>query len=267
MRRLGLGVVAAALLCAGCSGGGSETVEVTTTDQEGRPTVVTQEVTEAPEPTAGVDAAPATATLVDTVLDVPGGGRIAFDLPDTWTVQELRLAERTAAPDPQAQPPQQWCLVPPEELPAIDGCAGVLIAAGPDWLPGHAGAAYSVRQQEGWRSTSEPLACPFGEDGQPGDLAAATRTPDDATVTAAPTTLDDSEVDLLVTAGDGLPMTSTETEVDGRSVRYETWRVTCSLSEGAITPQVWHDLELGVLVRDYFGSPYSVALIASLRDA
>lgn len=259
------GVVVTALLCAGCSGDGGETVEVTTTDREGRPTVVTQEVTQTPEPT-GADAAPATAAMVTTVLDVPGRNPIAFDLPDTWQVQELGVAERTTTPDPESQPPQQWCLVPPEDLPAIDGCAGVLLAAGPDWLPGHAGAAYSVRQEEGWRSTPEPLPCPFGDDGLPADAAEATSTPDDAAVTGGPATPDESEVDLLVTAGDGLPMTSAETEVDGRSVRYETWRVTCSLSEGSITPQVWHDLDLRVLVRDYFGSPYSFSLVASLRE-
>lgn len=277
MRTVWLGAVVTALLCAGCSGGGGgETVEVTTTDEAGRPTVVTQEVTEAPEPT-GPDAAPATAALVSTVLDVPGGGRLAFDLPDTWRIEELGLAARTAAPDPDAQPPQQWCLVPDEELPAIDGCAGVLLAAGPDWLPGHAGAAYALRQQEGWRSTPEPLACPFDEDGLPADAVLATSTPDAVGATSEPAEeepaedepveQEPSEVDLLVTANDGLPMTSTETEVSGRTVRYETWRVTCSLSEGSISPQVWHDVDLRVLVRDYFGSPYSVAVVASLREA
>lgn len=266
MRRVWLGVAVTALVCAGCSAGDGETMEVTTTDREGRTTVVTQEVTETPEPSAGEDAAPSTATMVNTVLDVPGGSQIAFDLPDTWTVQELGEAVRTDPPDPQAQPPQQWCLVPPTELPPIDGCAGVLIASGPDWVPGHAGAAYAVRQQEGWRSTAGQLPCPFGEDGLPTDTGVATSTPDAAPVTGAPTTMDDAEVDLLVTENDGFPLTSAETEVDGRSVRYETWRASCSLSEGSITPQVWHDLELGVLVRDYIGSAYSVALVGSLRE-
>lgn len=270
MRVLCLGVVATALVCAGCTGDGeTEAVEITTTDEAGRTTVVTQEVTEEPEPT-GQDtgeAAPTTATLVETTLTVPGGSLIAFDMPDTWTVVELGAPERTAPPDPTAQAPRQWCLVPPDELPAIDGCAGILLAAGPDWLPGHAGAAYSTRQVDGWRSDPAPLPCPFADDGTLADEATATSTPDAVEVTGAPTTPDEAEVDLLITTAEGLPLTTSQSEVNGRMVTYETWRATCSLTEDvAVTPQVWHDLDLGVLVRDYFGSPESVGLVASLRE-
>ncbi|NLG23010.1 MAG: hypothetical protein GX555_16440 [Actinomycetales bacterium] len=272
MRGLAVGLTVTALACAGCTvgDGEGEPVEITTTDAAGRTTVVTQEVTQAPEPTGGTDgdAAPTTATLVETVLDVPGGARIAFDMPDTWTVVELGAAQRTADPNPGAEPPQLWCLVPPEVRPAIDGCAGILIAAGPDWLPGHAGAAYSPRQVEGWRSTPGPLPCPFGEGGAVADDATVTSTPDTAATTGTPEPPDDSEVDLLVTAAEGLPLTTTQSEVNGRTVTYETWRATCSLTEDvALTPQVWHDLDLGVLVRDFFGSPDAVGLISSLRWA
>ncbi|MCK0112873.1 hypothetical protein MWU75_12055 [Ornithinimicrobium sp. F0845] len=270
MRGMGLGLAVTALVCSGCTlgDGEGESVEITTTDAAGRTTVVTQEVTQAPEPTDGevTDAAPTTATLVPTVLDVPGGTRIAFDMPDTWSIVELGTAQRTEPPDPSATLPQQWCLVPADELPAIDGCAGVLLAAGPDWLPGHAGTAYSPRQVEGWHTTPGPLPCPFADDGGIADAATVTSTPDAAAMTEAPTTPDDSEVDLLVTSAEGLPLTTTQSEVNGRTVTYETWRATCSLTEeAAMTPQVWHDLDLGVLVRDYFGSPDTIALVSSLR--
>lgn len=272
MRGLGVGLTVAALACAGCTldGGEGESVEITTTDAAGRTTVVTQEVTQAPRPTGDdvTDAAPTTATVVETVLDVPGGDRIAFDMPDSWTVVELGPAERTAPPNPGAEAPQQWCLVPPEELPVIDGCAGILLAAGPDWLPGHAGAAYAPRQVNGWRTAPGPIPCPFTEGGGLADEATVTSTPDAAATTAAVETPDESEVDLLVTAAEGMPLTSSQNEVNGRTVSYETWRATCSLTEDvAITPQVWHDIDLGVLVRDYVGSPHTIELIASLRGA
>lgn len=275
MRGLWAGAVAGALLCAGCSGD-EEPVEVTTTDSAGRTTVITQEATEEPTPSVDEDGAPTTAAMVSTLLEAPGAS-VEIDLPETWTVQELEEAERTLPPDPAAQAPQQWCLVPPTAPPAIDGCSGVLVAVGPDWLPGHAGAAYSLRQVEGWRSTPGPLACPVDEEGEPTDAAVVTATPgeevadddiadDLAGATAPPPTPDDSEVDLLVTASEGMPLTSVESEVAGRTLTYETWRATCSLSEGVvISPQVWHDRGLNVLVRDYFGLPATISIVESLR--
>ncbi len=301
MRGLWAGAVTAALLCAGCSGD-DEPVEVTTTDSAGRTTVITQEATEEPTATEQGDIAQTTAAMVSTLLEGPGTS-VEIDLPEGWTVQELGEAERTLPPDPTDQAPQQWCLVPPSAPPAIDGCSGVLVAVGPDWLPGHAGAAYSLRQVEGWRSTPGALACPVDEDGEPTDAAVVTATPDDeaaddeaadgeagdeaanddnaqdgvaddgltgdgAEATAPPPTPDDSEVDLLVTASEGMPLTSVESEVAGRTVTYETWRATCSLSEGVvISPQVWHDRDLNVLVRDYFGLPTTIAIVESLRAA
>lgn len=266
MGRLWTGTVIAVLLCAGCSGDDVETVEIMTTDSEGQPTVVTQQVTEAPAP-PGADAAPTTATLVTTTLEHPAGTAITFEMPETWTVVPLEEPERTASPIADAVPPQQWCLVPPDAPPALEDCSGVLIAMGPDWLPGPAGSAYSPRQVDGWRSGAAPLACPFGEDGEPADASSVTITPDQAGATADPTP-DDSEVDLLVTEAEGLPLTSVQTEVNGRRLTYETWRASCSLTEGVvINPQVWHDLELGVLVRDYFGLPETAVLVESLRGA
>lgn len=266
MRGLWAGTVAVALLCAGCSDD-EVPVEVTTTDSAGRTTVITQEATEEPSPTAAEDVVPTTVATASTVLEGPGT-RIEFDLPETWTVHELGLAERTQSPDPEDQAPQQWCLVPPSGPPAIDDCAGVLIAAGPDWLPGHAGMAYSLRQVEGWRSTPGPLACPVTDEGEPTDAAVVTATPeedDSVAATEAPAP-DASEVDLLVTASEGMPLTSVESEIDGRTVTYETWRAACSLSEDVvISPQVWHDRDLGVLVRDYFGLPETIMIVESLR--
>jgi hypothetical protein len=199
------------------------------------------------------------------VLELPDGSRVAFDMPESWTVEPLADAVRSDPPIPDALPPRQWCLVPAEAPPAIDGCSGVLVAAGPDWLPGPAGSAYSPRQVNGWRSGEAPLACPFGTDGEPTDAAVATVTPDDAAATAEP---DDTEVDLLVTAAEGMPLTSVQTEMDGRLLTYETWRASCSLSEEiVISPQVWHDPTLGVLVKDYFGMPQTPVLVESLRPA
>lgn len=271
------GAVAGVLLCVGCSGD-EEPVEVTTTDSAGRTTVITQEATEEPSPTPDEDVAPTTAALTSVLLE-GAGTAVEVDLPETWTVQELGEAERTLPPDPTDQAPQQWCLVPPDAAPAIDGCSGVLVAAGPDWLPGHAGAAYSLRQVEGWRSTPGPLACPVDDEGEPTDAAVVTATPgeevadddvadDLAGATAPPPTPDASEVDVLVTASEGMPLTSVESEMAGRTITYETWRASCSLSEDVvISPQVWHDRDLGVLVRDYFGQPEAITIVESLRAA
>lgn len=283
MRSIWVGVVLAGLLCAGCSDD-EEPVEVTTTDSAGRTTVITQEVTATPTPSPGPESAPTTVALTSVVLET-SGGNLEIDLPETWTVQPLPEAERTQAPDAEAQAPQQWCLVPPSPQPTFDGCAGVLVAAGPDWLPGHGGAAYSLRQDEGWRSTPGPIACPVTEDGEPTDAARVTATPDQVDQTQAPgedagdeddaaeigveeLEPDGAEVDLLVTASEGLPLTSVETEVNGRRITYETWRASCTLSETVvIAPQVWHDRELGVLVRDYVGLPDTLGIVESLRAA
>lgn len=290
MRGIVVGAATVALLCAGCSDGEGETVEITTTDSAGQPTVVTQEVTqtpEEPEETTDVDAAPTTVDLVAQVFDVPGGTQVALDLPQDWTIEELGEATRTTSPIADAVAPQQWCLVPPNAPPAIDGCSGILLAAGGDWLPGAAGAAYSPRQVDGWRSGPGPLACPFGPDGEPADTALSTATPDGVGATQQPpdgseveasgegseedpgeVTPDDSEVDLLVTAAEGMPLTSVQTQIDGRAVTYETWRASCSLSpEVVIVPQVWHDVDLHVLVRDYFGMPETAVIVESLRGA
>lgn len=275
MRSVWVGVVAVALCCAACSDDDSAPVEITTTDSAGRTTVVTQEVTQVPPTATDAEGDPGPGAepvaMVATSLEGPDGTAYEVELPETWTVQELAAAERTAAPDETATPPAQWCLTPPSGPPTIDGCAGVLLAAGPDWLPGHAGAAYSLRQVDGWRSSDGPLACPVDQDGAPTDAAVVTATPDgDAPGDSAATTAepDASEVDLLVTAAEGMPLTSVESEVNGRTVTYETWRAACSLSaEVVISPQVWHDRDLGVLVRDYVGLPETIAIVESLRSA
>ncbi len=273
MRSLWVGAAIGVLLCAGCSDDETEPeqVEITTTDEAGNTTVVTQDATEEPEPSQD-DVAATTATFISAVLKGPGKTSVALDVPQSWQIERLKVAERTAPPDPDDIAPQQWCLVPPSAPPAIDGCSGVLVAVGPDWLPGHAGAAYSLRQVEGWRSVAGPLSCPFQEGGEPSDVTVATADPeevaeDEVAATAEPTP-DESEVDLLVTAAEGMPLTTTQTEVDGRTVTYETWRASCSLSENVvIAPQVWQDQDLGVLVRDYFGQPETVAIVESLRGA
>lgn len=257
----------AVLLCAGCTGDDVETVEIMTTDNQGQPTVVTQEVTQAPAAPTPSDAVPTTAAMTSATLEHPDGAAVSFQLPQTWTIVPMEEPERTDQPIADAVAPLQWCLVPPDAPPVLDGCSGVLFAMGPDWLPGPAGSAYSPRQVDGWRSGAGPLPCPFGEDGARADASSVTIIPDQAGATAEATP-DDSEVDLLVTAAEGLPLTSVSTEVDGRRVTYETWRASCSLTEDVvITPQVWHDLELGVLVRDYFGLPETALVVESLRGA
>lgn len=272
MRRVGVGIVLTAVACVACSSGQSPTdptaETITMTDEAGHTTVVTQEVTPTPEPTADEgDAAPPLVEMVPIVLEVPEGGQIAFDMPDTWRVVEMGPAERTDPPDPDAAAPQQWCLEPPEALPAIDGCAGVFVAAGPSWLPGNAGAAYSPRQAEGWHSTPAPMTCPVTEDGQVTDSEAVTAAPDNSESAAAPTE-DEDDLNLLVTASEGMPLTTSESQIQGRTVTYETWRASCTLTpQVAITPQVWHDPELGVLVRDYFGNPDTISLVSSLRES
>ena len=279
-----VGAAAVALVCAGCSDseGETETVEITTTDEAGQPTVVTQQVTKAPPESSPADAAPTTVDLVGQVFDTAGGAQIALDLPQDWTIEPLGEAVRTNSPIADAVAPQQWCLVPPNAPPALDGCSGVLLAAGGDWLPGAGGTAYSPRQEDGWRSSTGPLPCPLGPDGEPVDTALTTATPDAVEATAAPdrsgsdsefeapveTTPDESEVDLLITASEGMPLTSVQTSVDGRTLTYETWRASCSLSpDVVITPQVWHDRELDVLIRDYFGIPETAIIVESLRGA
>src|SRR5690606_39315589 len=121
---------------------------------------------------------------VATVLELPDGSSLAFDMPDTWRVEPLPDAVREDSPIADAVAPRQWCLVPSQAPPAIDGCTGVLVAAGPDWLPGPAGTAYSPRQVDGWRSSAGPLACPFVEGGEPADATVADITPAEDGATA-----------------------------------------------------------------------------------
>lgn len=304
MRRMLGGVAVTGLLCVGCSGG-EDTVEITTTDSAGQPTVITQEVTQAPEEPAGdVRPAPTLAPLEPTSVSAPGGATVAFAMPADWTLEQLGPTS-LVEPQPGSVAPHRWCLVPPADLPAIDDCAGLLLASGPDWLPGGAGAPYAPRQVDGWLSTPGRLLCPVDKEGDlRTDEALVTATPDGVGQTGAPegggldASLpgvdeepvdgaeegaaaageedgeapeepagdpgDEAEPDLASSESDGRPLTSVRTEVDGREVHYETWRVTCTLSEFSFTPQLWHDPELDVLVKDYFGRPETALIVDSL---
>lgn len=324
-----LGVLAVTgLACASCSGG-EDTVEITTTDSAGQTTVITQEVTEDPDDDAGQDRVdPTFAPMEPVTVPVPGGSALTFQMPADWELQELGAAS-LIEPQPGSIAPHQWCLVPPADLPLVDGCAGLLIASGPDWLPGGVGQPYVPRQVDGWLSTPGRLLCPVDEEGDlRTDEALVTATPDGVGQTGGPDdglTLPDlggeqgdgdsedgadedeaddagegaagdqdgdrdgddggdqngddgdqegddggeqeeeePEPDLAASDADGRPLTSVRTEVDGRAVHYETWRVNCTLSEFTFTPQLWHDPELDVLVKDFFGRPETALVVESL---
>lgn len=65
-------------------------------------------------------------------------------------------------------------------------------------------------------------------------------------------------------ASDPAPVT-TQTEVGGLEMGYETWRARCTEGEEAFTPQLWHVPELNVLVKDYFGQPETITMLETLE--
>ncbi|CAN5839486.1 hypothetical protein BH24ACT8_BH24ACT8_21770 [soil metagenome] len=252
-----VGVVAVAvLLCASCSEA-REPAPVTTTDQAGNTVVVT------PTPTGEVEGDGESATSpptdpVATTLPVPTPDaaevteqppqqavlvRVGIDVPGGWTVQDMGETA-VPAPEPGLIPPHQWCLVPSEPLPVVDGCAGVVVAVGGDWLPGAGGEPYVADQPGGWLSSTEPLLCPFDADAE---------------------LYEEGEGNVVVTDSEGAPLTSTQTEVGGLEMRYETWRARCTEGEEAFTPRLWHVPELNVLVKDYFGLPGTITTLETLE--
>lgn len=268
--RVQVGTLTALLLCAGCSGD-DDPLTTTTTDQVGNTVVVTHTAapTEAPD---AVDGGPTTASPdpVPTTLPVPGDGdaapttrppagdagsttaapqhtvltRVSLQVPGGWTVQDLGEAA-AADPVPGAVAPHRWCLAPPYGVPEVDGCAGVLVAVGGDWLPGAAGQPYAEEQVDGWRWGTEPLLCPFDPEADP----------------------EAEEPNLVVSDAEGTPLTTADTEVNGMTTHYETWRVRCTTTEDVFTPQLWHIPELNVLVKDYFGQADTGSVLESLGGA
>lgn len=249
--RLAAGALAAAVLLAACSGEDDGLTTVTTTDQAGNTVVVTSTV----EPTTegpGEQVAPSEAPAhpVATTLPVPGESgagpgddvmttappehavltNVSVLVPAGWTVQDLGEAE-AAEPVAGQVAPHRWCLTPGYAVPPVDDCAGVLVAVGGDWLPGADGQPYEPGQVDGWRWGTEQLLCPFDPEADP----------------------EAEEPNTVVADAEGAPLTTTETEVNQLPAVYETWRVRCTATEDAFTPQVWHVPELNVLVKDYFG--------------
>lgn len=282
----------AALLLAACSGGSDP--PATSGPTEGPATgAVTGDATEVPDPvpttlpgpggegsdgtdgsagTAGPDGTEGTATTGGPAsTEGPDAGegpgtertvltRLEFEIPADWEVEDMGDAE---AADPQAGqiPPHLWCLVPPTGLPPIDGCAGVVVAIGGDWLPGAGGSPYRHNQEGAWWSGSGEPACPFGQGAEDeGEAEDAGEGEDGDQGEAEPT-------DVAVTDNDGLPLTSTSTQVGEYVARYETWRVTCQEGGETFTPQLWHLPELNVLVKDYYGHPDTVAVLHGLEGA
>lgn len=258
--RTGTLVVTAALLLAACSDDPEPGGPVTTTDQAGNTVVVTPTgpVTEGPD-TGTATETPPPLDPVETTLPVPPDTssetgspsepavlvRISVDVPGGWTVEDLGEAE-PAEPRAGEVAPHVWCLVPDYFVPAVDGCSGVVIAVSGDWLPGATGSRYEPRQTDGWRWGADPLPCPFDPEAEVGE---------------------DGSGNLAVTDADGAPLTSTDTMVGELRMRYETWRVRCTETGEAFSPQLWHVPELNVLVKDYFGSPETLAVLESLGGA
>lgn len=243
-----------ALLLAGCDEPATEPspAPLTTTDSAGRTTVIT------PSPPAAGDAGPTTAVGIPLVAVTLGDLRLG--VPRGWNV-----AERAVPADPQpppGTPPDLWCLQPPDPGPLVDGCGGVLVALGGDWLPGPGGTAYEPGQASGWTMGPVVQPCPFPGEEPDGDDAALTTAPDLAGATATP---DPDVVDVVLPSVEGEPLTSVRTELDGRPAVWETWRVACSRSGVVFAPQAWYVPELELLVRDHLGHPETVLVLASLE--
>ncbi|WP_153395148.1 hypothetical protein [Ornithinicoccus halotolerans] len=214
----------------------------------------------------GGDAATETPGTERTVLT-----RLEFEIPADWEVEDMGEAQ-AADPQPGEIPPHQWCLVPPGDLAPVDGCGGVVVAIGGDWLPGASGSRYQPNQAGAWWAGQDEPACPFGEEagGQRDEDAEGAEGEEGGAGEAAGEAASGEDgaggaVDPAVTANDGLPLTSQTTTVGPHVARYETWRVSCEQSGQTLTPQLWHLPELNVLVKDYYGHPDTVAVLHGLQ--
>lgn len=225
---------------------------------------------------------PAQATEEATLADVE------IELPGSWQVQDLGEADLEQADltqfegDDDAQtsveelitdglPPQLWCLVPPEGAPPVDGCAGVLVAVGGDWLPGAGGAPYRPEQVNGWRSGPDQVPCPVEDDGLADEPDSDGQDTDQAEDDAAQgEDAADSEEsaatsNVIVTEQEGEPVSSVTAQVGNYTAIYETWRATCSQTGETITPQVWYFPDLNVAVKDVLGHPDTFAIVNNLE--
>lgn len=265
---------AAVLLVAGCSSeqAAPEPEVQVSTDPAGNPVTVTvtpppdtEQTTLDPTLPTGSDPSAATPTVLaapglpsptppptgvetgeaTSAPEIPEGAPngITILLPQGWEALDLG-----AVPAPEGvvgAPAHRWCLTPGYDLPSVDGCAGLTVSLGQDWLPGAAGGRYAPGQDGGWYHGAEPLVCPFAE------------VEEEAEET-------EEEQNLVVDVGDGTPLTSVATVVGDHPARYETWRVRCALTEEVFTPQVWQVTDLGVLVVDYFGAPDTHLILESI---
>lgn len=211
-----------------------------------------------PDPTATTDP---TTTSAPVTSAPPGPaartGAVELMLPQDWEV--IDLGALSAPPGPSdLTPAHHWCLVPGYPIPSIDGCAGVTVVLGTDWLPGAGGEPYQAGQPGGWRLPEEPLACPFHDAPEEDEVDAEAEGDPDAQVE------EEQDANVVVDLADGTPLTSVESRIGDHLIRYETWRVRCSETNEVFTPQLWQVRDLGVIVTDYFGSPDTHLLLESL---
>ncbi len=193
----------------------------TTPDQE--PTS-TDTGTAAPEGT--------TAVLQYAEVQVPAG----------WEVQDMgNFAYEGGVQPPDPIPPHQWCLVPPDAGASLFGCAGVSIALGGDWLPGHNGHKFADDQRHGWYAAAPPALCPFDPEA------------------------DGGEPNHLSTDGDGTPVGRETGQVAGMEAHHLTWEASCQRGGHTFTPQAWHVPEARVLVKDYLGHEDTGAILGSME--
>jgi hypothetical protein len=300
MARTGGTVRVAALACAGvllvgaCSGDGEPTTP-RLTDPVRTGAEQTGDATQIPDPVAATVTGPgdssatgdadAAQTGTGATADDQGPGttrtalpRLSLDIPADWQVEDLGPAQSHSARAGQVAP-HLWCLVPPEGLAPVDGCGGVVLAVGGDWLPGAGGEPYRPDQAGAWWSGLDEPACPFVQDPGAPEEEEDPEAPEEEDVEAPgdhdPEPAGDEDgpgldaaqpPDPAATANDGRPLTSQITAVGERQVRYETWRVSCLSSGETLTPQLWHFPELNVLVKDYYGHPDTVAVLHGLQE-
>lgn len=255
--RVGSAVAMAALLL-GCSSSdgedpqpdddtGAGTSEPTSgSDEDADPTEDIEDQRPDPEPVA----------MQVVVLTGPEGGTspaVSVEIPQSWTVLDLGPAEQpSGSAADQADlgiAPQQWCLVPAEDIPGLAGCAGIYLAVGGDWLPGEDGAPYAANQAAGWRPTTEPLLCPFDEEAE--------------LVADEDGILQGNVVEPV--AGESAPLTSNESYIGEVLMRYETWRVSCTQTGEHFTPQVWQSRANATLIRDYLGLPEAITVVTTFE--
>ncbi len=166
---LAAGVMSAGWL-AGCSTSEPPVAPVTTTDQAGRPTVITPSPSmpaDPADPGSADEDTPSTelpwrrVTFADALGAAPGVAPVAgVEVPADWSVTSL--PSPLPPPGEVGEPPMLVCLgpAPADARRLVDGCAGLLLAGGGEWTPGAGGAAYRPGQPDGWLTATDPVPCP-----------------------------------------------------------------------------------------------------------